>query len=504
MHGRGATPRKTHKQETRASLETYRQKRHFEVTPEPPPKPRRARGGRTATEKGQLEFVVQRHDARRLHYDVRLEVNGAMMSFAVPKGPSYDPTVKRLAVETEDHPMAYNQFQGRIPDGEYGAGEVLIWDRGTYETVPPGQEEAMRAKGHIVARFHGEKLDGTWHFVRTRMDGAKAQWLMWKAKDGKEDASVDIVATRPESVAKANVPLTNPTKVLYPRDKITKADVAAYYAAVADVMLPHLAGRPIGVQRWPNGIDGEAWFQQNAPPKVPDYVRVIDPGGEHEAKRKIIIENRDTFAYLANLAALTIHQWASHVPPRATGRDSETALEHADYTVIDLDPGDGPWEHVVRVAEAVRDLLERLHLVSVVKTSGQRGLHVLVPFGGGPTHTEATAFGREVAAAVADALPDIATVERMKAKRGGRLYVDALQNGSGKTIVAPYSLRAKDGAPVSTPIAWSEVTKKLDPRTLTLRTVPERIAKKGDLLEPLLSVHQGMPAVSRDGKRHGA
>ncbi len=487
-----------------SSLDTYGKKRDFDVTPEPPPPtPRRGPRGPAAKEKAPLEFVIQRHDARRLHYDVRLEVDGAMMSFAVPKGPSYDPRVKRLAVETEDHPMAYNQFEGRIPEGAYGAGEVMIWDRGTYETVPPGQERAMRAKGHIVALFHGEKLDGIWHFVRTRMDGAKAQWLMWKAKDGKEDAR-DIVASRPESVAKAKAPLTNPTKVLYPRDGITKTDIAAYYAAVADVMLPHLVGRPIGVQRWPNGIDGDAWFQQNAPPKVPDYVRVIDPGGEHEAKRKIVIENRDTLAYLANLAALTIHQWASHVPPGARSSDAEAALEHADYSVIDLDPGDGPWEHVVRVAETLRGLLERLSLVSAVKTSGQRGLHIIVPFGGGPTHAEATAFGREVAAAVADALPAIATVERMKAKRGGRLYVDALQNGSGKTIVSAYSLRAKDGAPVSTPIAWSEVTKKLDPRAFTLRTVPKRLVEKGDLLEPLLSVRQRMPAVSRDGVRHGA
>src|SRR5271170_714393 len=143
-------------------LETYRAKRHFDVTPEPGSSQAGAQEEKkTAAPKPDeaLAFVVQKHDARRLHYDVRLEIDGAMASWAVPKGPSFDPAVRRLAVQTEDHPMEYNAFEGRIPDGEYGAGDVLIWDRGAYETVPPGQEGAMRAKGHIAFRLHGEKIE---------------------------------------------------------------------------------------------------------------------------------------------------------------------------------------------------------------------------------------------------------------------------------------------------------------------------------------------------------
>src|SRR5580700_8175019 len=168
-------------------LATYEAKRRFDVTPEPrssqagAPKEKKAAG---------LEFVVQKHDARRLHYDFRLEVDGAMASWAVPKGPSYDPSVRRLAVQVEDHPMEYNAFEGRIPDGEYGAGDVLIWDRGTYETVPPDQERAMLEKGHLHVRFFGEKLVGDWHLIKTERSGGddgaggsgKAQWLMFKAK----------------------------------------------------------------------------------------------------------------------------------------------------------------------------------------------------------------------------------------------------------------------------------------------------------------------------------
>jgi bifunctional non-homologous end joining protein LigD len=177
-------------------LETYERKRHFDVTPEPPPDaPARRRAG-AAT------FMVHKHHARRLHYDLRLEIDGVLASWAVPKGPSYDPAVKRLAVETEDHPMAYGAFEGRIPDGEYGAGDSLIWDRGNFDTDPPGQAAAMKRKGHLVLELRGEKLRGRWHLVRTARGGApgKSGWLFFKAKDGLEDAKLDVVAARPESV----------------------------------------------------------------------------------------------------------------------------------------------------------------------------------------------------------------------------------------------------------------------------------------------------------------
>ncbi|MGZ3454615.1 MAG: DNA polymerase ligase N-terminal domain-containing protein [Polyangiales bacterium] len=175
-------------------LALYRKKRDFAVTPEP--RPRMAKRQKPKP----LEFVVQKHDATRLHYDVRLEIAGAMMSFAVPKGPSYDPSVKRLAVETEDHPMDYNTFEGTIPRGEYGGGDVIVWDRGTYETVPPGQELAMRERGRIHVRFAGKKLEGEWHFIRTRPRGDKQQWLMFKADDEYADPERDPVNDQVQSV----------------------------------------------------------------------------------------------------------------------------------------------------------------------------------------------------------------------------------------------------------------------------------------------------------------
>lgn len=189
----------------RRKLPEYEARRDFAVTPEPAPG--------AVGERARPTFVVHKHDATRLHYDVRLEMDGALASWSVPKGPSYDPGVKRLAIQTEDHPIEYGNFEGRIPDGEYGAGDSLIWDNGFCDSVPPGQLSQQRKKGHIVVSFEGQKLRGQWHLVRTH-GGApgKAQWLMFKAKDGTEDPSYDVIEKRPESVVSGRVVTRGPER----------------------------------------------------------------------------------------------------------------------------------------------------------------------------------------------------------------------------------------------------------------------------------------------------
>lgn len=205
-------------------LETYERKRHFDVTPEPSPD---TPAPRTA---GRPTYMIHKHHARRLHYDLRLEIDGTLASWAVPKGPSYDPAVKRLAVETEDHPLAYGAFEGRIPDGEYGAGDSIIWDRGTYDTDPPGRAAAMKKKGHLVVQFQGEKLDGAWHLVRTsRGEGpGKTEWLMFKAKDGKENPARDVVAERQESVVSGRRATRGP---------VAAKTIRAHHPAPLDLLL---------------------------------------------------------------------------------------------------------------------------------------------------------------------------------------------------------------------------------------------------------------------------
>lgn len=266
--------------------------------------------------------------------------------------------------------------------------------------------------------------------------------------------------------------ITNPTKVLYPRDGVTKADVVAYYRAVAPVLLPHLRDRPIVGQRWPDGIDDFTWYQHRVPPRAPDYVRPAMIAGI----RRIVADSDDALIWLVNTAALTFHGFAARV----------SSPDTPDWMCLDLDPEpETPWSDTVAVALAVRARLERLGLDSVAKTSGQSGLHVLVPLAPGQRHDEVARLAAAVAHDVARHDPERITLEMTKARRRGRLLLEHRQ-GAGKLLVVPYSLRARDGAPVSTPLAWSEVTSDLDPRAFTLRTLRARLDARGDLAASLL------------------
>jgi bifunctional non-homologous end joining protein LigD len=267
--------------------------------------------------------------------------------------------------------------------------------------------------------------------------------------------------------------VTKADKVLYPRDGFTKADVVGYYADVASVLVPYLVDRPVVAQRWPDGIDEFTWYQHRMPPRAPDYVRAV----WIDKDRRIVLDNPDALAWFANQAALTIHAWASRVG----------SLEQPDWATIDLDPGERTtWAETVEVANALRRLLELLDLPSVPKTSGQKGLHVLVPLAPGHTLEEANELARRAGEMLARLMPDTVSLALEREKRGGRLFVDTLQNFVGKGLVSAYSLRAANGAPVSTPLDWSEVTPKLDPRAFNLRTLRARLDAKGDLARPLL------------------
>jgi DNA ligase D-like protein (predicted polymerase) len=269
-------------------------------------------------------------------------------------------------------------------------------------------------------------------------------------------------------------PLTNADKVLYPRDGICKRDIVAYYRDVAPVMLPYLFDRPVVIQRWPDGIDDFDWYQHRVPPRAPDYLRAAWVDGV----RRMVIENGDALLYMVNQAGLTYHGFGSRLQ----------SLTSPDWAMIDLDPGDRTtwWDELIEVALAVRRTLELLELPSVVKTSGQRGLHVLVPLAPGHTFDEAEELGRGIARLLIKLMPDKVTIENEKDKRGGRLLLDHKQF-MAKTLVAPYSLRAADRAPVSCPIAWDEVSTALVARDFNLRTLRARLDAHGDLAAPLLA-----------------
>lgn len=481
----------TKKSATPTALGAYAAKRDFRHTPEPAPKPGRPHG--------EPIFVVQEHHATRLHYDFRLEADGVLKSWAVTREPSLDPKVRRLAVRVEDHPLAYAGFSGTIAEGHYGAGEVFIWDRGTFESLDPahGIADGLDA-GKLSFLLHGEKLNGRFSLVRMR-GGKRENWLLIKGRDEHakpEGTAGDRVrpsarATRararpaaeavrgPAAPAPEGVEVTSPDKVIYPAEGFTKADVAAYYRKVAPRLLPFLEDRPVTLERLPDGLgEGKPHFwQKNTPASYPAWIPRLESKNERgKPVAYALVNDLPTLLYLVNQGALTFHPWLSRVG----------SLDRPDLVLFDLDPGGAPFADVVRVAHRLHHALADGGHEAVVKTSGKTGLHVLVRWREDGGYDEARAWALAVATRVAEALPEIATVEVRKVKRGGRVYVDVLQNARGHHAVPPYVLRPVPEATVSTPLRWSELKPDLDPKRFTLRTVPARLARlKEDPMIPL-------------------
>jgi bifunctional non-homologous end joining protein LigD len=774
-------------------------------------------------------FVVQQHAARRLHWDLRLELGGTLRSWAVPRGPSADPAEKRLAVEVEDHPVEYADFEGRIPEGNYGAGAVIVWDRGSWR--PVGDPQAGLEAGKLVFHLQGYKLHGEWTLVRTRRgkegmkQGGKQEWLLLKHRDahagpgrpfsaesvlsgrtveevaegtgravraaaeaarlgaparrlsdaelapmlagradgpfdgegwvfelkydgyrllalreggraalrhrsgedvtglypelaravealpvdcaldgevvvlaaggrpsfqalqgrsglsrredrlraavespatlfafdllslggrdlrelpllarkrllaevvprlgplryadhvagqgaafyrevearglegvmakradapyraGRSGAWLKLRATRtadlavvgftaprggrccfgalllaghrsgalvyagavgsgfteaqlrelharllprvreappcggpvptgrgntwvePEVVIEVRygewtdegllrqpvflrvredkrvaeaecepgraggraVTITNPGKVFFPGEGITKGELADYYRAIAPHLLPWLADRPVVLTRYPEGIEGKSFFQKDAPSWRPPWMRTVTIHAEANGRdlQHFLVDDADGLLWLVNLGVVPFHVFSCRAG----------TLDRPDWCILDLDPKEAPFADVVRIARAARALCEEIGLPVHAKTTGQRGLHLLVPLGRQLDHRQSRALGELLARVLEARLPDVATTARSIPLRRGRVYLDYLQNGFGKTIVAPYAVRPRPGAPVSTPLRWEEVDGGLSPARFTIRNAVQRAERLGP--DPLLPV----------------
>ncbi len=728
--------------------------------------------------------MIQRHAARRLHYDFRLERNGALASWAVPKGIPLRRGERHLAVHVEDHPLEYANFEGTIPAGEYGAGTVEIWDRGTYDLLEEKRD------GGLTVRLHGERLAGVWTLVSASLDGDPKNWLLLRkdaGTDGEDrlqpmlaastdtlplgegwvyepkwdgfraivtvsggevtltsrngndltdrfravaraaalairssDAVLDgeicaldesgrsrfsllqesagtealvlfdlleleserlvdeplverrrrleqlvgrssavlvspqfddgeallaaarqqelegVVAKQASSryrsgrrspewqkvklrqtqevviagytrgqgrragfgalvvgvqdagalryagnvgtgfsdaeierlrgllepleradppfadvpkmprvrrsditwvepvlvaevefaewthegrlrapsylrlredrvaadVSRERAPLapvvkrgkrelrfSNLDKPFWPELGITKGDLIAYYRDVAEVLVPHLRGRPFTMKRYPDGWQGKNFFQKNAPSHMPEWIeRAPFPASTREGERRIIdyavVNDELALLWMANMGCIDLHTWASRVD----------LPERSDWVMFDLDPSEGSgFEEVIEVALLVKQTLDLLELESYPKTSGSRGIHVLVPIARRHTFEEVREFAGIVAGALARAHPGLATTEWAKEKRRGVL-VDANQNGPARTNAAVYSIRPRAGAPVSTPLRWEEVRAGLDPAAFTMDAVLDRVARDGDLFVGVLGGKQSLKA----------
>lgn len=275
--------------------------------------------------------------------------------------------------------------------------------------------------------------------------------------------------------------LTNPRKVLWPVSSFTKGQMIEYYVRVAPLLLPHLADRPLVLTRYPDGVDGEWFYQKDCPEYAPPWVETFRYYARSADRAIAFILARDAadLAWLANQAAIEIHPWLS--------RYDEP--ERPDFAVFDLDPSppaDFKW--VVEVAFIIKRILDRLGLRAYPKTSGATGLHIYLPVERLCTYPDLARFTAAVADLIRADRPDLTTRERTVAKRRG-VYIDHLQNVLGKTIAAPYSLRPTPEATVSTPVRWEELP-DLDPRAFTIRTAIERFERTGDLFAPVLTDKQ--------------
>jgi bifunctional non-homologous end joining protein LigD len=268
------------------------------------------------------------------------------------------------------------------------------------------------------------------------------------------------------------VKVSHPEKVLFPDDGITKGDLVEYYLTVADAMLPKIAKRPVSLERYPDGIGAKGFMQQNAPEYFPKWIeRVTVPKAQKGTTTHVVCNHPEDLAYIANQNCITIHVWPSRVDD----------LGHPDYAVFDLDPAGDDVAGVVAAAKLTREVLGELGVPAWVKSTGSRGLHVVVPSDRTASTIECELFALDVSQLLVERDPEHLTGEWLVEDRGGRLLVDTARNKWAQMIAAPYTVRTKQGAPVSVPLAWEELDEPgFHPRVHTLRTVLERLASTPD------------------------
>jgi bifunctional non-homologous end joining protein LigD len=491
---RASPAAKTADVKAKTSLDEYARKRDFSKTSEPAPKVGKAH-------KGEPVFVVQEHDATRRHYDLRLEADGVLKSWAVTKEPSLDPAVKRLAVQTEDHPVEYANFHGDIPEGEYGGGHMEIWDKGTYAPADGKTVPEQMASGKLEFDLHGKKLKGKFAMVRMHGRG-EGNWLLIKKKDGearrggatqgkeqlaKRTAGPQAnagkareVRVSPAAKGTRKVTYSHAEKVMFPAVGITKGDVLRYYEQIADVMVPHLKDRPLTLERLPDGVNGEKaprFWQKNTPDYYPDWIgRARLPSERGRDVNYALVNNRESLLYLVNQGAIVFHVYFSRVQN----------LERPDFVLFDLDPHQSTFDAAVVTAKEVRKALKTEGVEGYVKTSGKSGIHVVAPWDREGGYDGARAWAAGVAERVVAAIPDVATTERSIRARQGKLYLDVMQNALGHHAVAPYTVRPTETATVSAPLRWEELNGKLDPKKFTMDEVLKRVKRTGDLWQGLV------------------
>jgi bifunctional non-homologous end joining protein LigD len=469
-----------------------------------------ARRERHSPGAARLKFVVHEHLigdkaklAGRSRYEFRLELDGVLLSWAMPNGPSLKQGLRRLAIRTEDHPLEYA-----------GGGSVNEWDHGTWQAE--GDAARDLAAGRLTFVLHGEKLRGRFHLVHTRLHaGQRESWLLFKGRDDEASDTIKIAALRPNSalsgrsseqvgdeqpgrVRHAKRELSAPAKpetnndsredaitrikrlpmpfvlshlekVLYPKQGLRKADIIAYYVAVASFMLPHVKHRPLSLLRMPNGVASKGFVQKHANESVPDAVQRV-PIEEANSKRAMYMAVHDVagLVALAQLGALEVHVWGCHIQH----------VEHPDRLVFDIDPADDvAWDRTVEAAMELHERLFDVGLQSFVQTTGGNGLHVVAPLSRPLSWDQHKEFSRALTERMSAEHPARYVTGMRKSLRKGKLFLDYLRNARGATAIAPYSTRACDAATVATPLTWDELAAGAKPGDFTVHNMVDRVSE---------------------------
>lgn len=430
-------------------LTKYNSKRNFNKTKEPI--------GKLSKKSKKLTFCVQHHLARKDHYDLRLEHNKTMPSWAIPKGPSYNPNDKRLAIKVEDHPLSYKTFEGTIPKGEYGGGTVMLFDIGTYEII-------KYEKNLIKVIFHGQRLKGMWTLTHFKDNN----WLLIKDKDyfnnyidiKKYKRSIKTNRTMKEianNEKKKTITITNPSKKII--GNITKQQIYSYYEKIAPRMMPYLENRLISTIRAPYGTTKEIFYKKHLEnshgflEKLGNYYYILD-----------------TIALLSEVQmnSYEFHIWGSNA----------TKNNYPNMMVFDFDPDEKLSLETLRLGvKYLKEILDNLNLKAFLKTSGGKGYHVVIPFRTKITWKKFYKISEDIANILVNTYPDIFTTNIRKNNRHKKIFIDYLRNQKSATSVAPYSIRLKKNAPISMPISWQELD-KIKPNEITINNVFKRLKKK--------------------------
>lgn len=430
-------------------LSLYNKKRDFRKTLEP-------EGIIKKTGK-RLSFCVQHHLARRDHFDLRLEKDGVLVSWAVPKGPSYNPSDKRLAIKVEDHPISYKNYEGIIPEGSYGAGEVMLFDKGYYEVIEWN-------KNIIKVILKGMRLKGMWTLSKM----SDNNWLLIKDKDyytNYIDINIykrSIKSNRTFSEIKnkdkvKKIEVTNKNKKII--GNISKEDIFSYYKLVCDKMMPYVENRIISTICSPSGINKEIFFKKHFLNKE-GYLKKV---------------NKEYYSIIDGLGLLNevnMNNYEFHI------NTSNAYNKLANIMVFDFDPSEELDLKVLRDGvKKLKVLLDKLKLKSYLKTSGGKGYHVFVPISFKISKKKLFKISKDIAITLEEMYPSVFTTNMSKKERKGKIFIDYYRNQDNASVVAPYSIRLRKKATISMPISWKNLD-KIKPDGINIKNVNDMLKKK--------------------------